>query len=111
MALRMRFGTAKAPSETLDKLQARYEALLAEGGKASGQFVPPPVRMEDKPKLVDELREQGETLIDVAGRWDESDLDKYVLPHPLLGNLSVRDMLLFTYIHMGHHLDILKRDY
>ncbi len=111
LALKMRFGTTTKPSETLEKLAVRYEELLAAGGKASGQFLPPEVRLEDKSRLIDDLREQGRKLVDVTGEWDEADLDKYVLPHPLLGNLSIRDMLLFTYYHMAHHLDILKRDY
>ena len=111
VALKMQFGTAKGPSETLEKLTARHEGLLAAGGKASGQFVRAEVSVEEKPKLVEELRSQGKKLTDVVQKWSEDDLDKYVLPHPLLGKLSVRDMLLFTYHHNGHHLDILKRDY
>lgn len=111
LALKMRFGTTTSGSETLEKLSVRYEKRLADGGRASGNFVPPAVKVEDKSGLLDELRKQGEKLADVVGAWSEPDLDKYVLPHPLLGNLSIRDMLLFTYLHLGHHLDILKRDY
>lgn len=111
LALRMKFGTAKSGSETLEKLAVRYEKLLAGGGGASGRFVPPEVKIEDKKCRLDELRKQGEKLVEVVGAWSESDMDKYVLPHPLLANLSIRDMLLFTYHHMGHHLMILKRDY
>jgi len=111
VALKMQFGTAKGPSETLEALTVRYEGLLADGGKASGQFVPPDVALEDKEKLIERLRSEGKKLVEAAGKWSEEDLDKYVLPHPLLGKLSVRDMLMFTYMHMQHHLDILKRDY
>lgn len=35
--------------------------------------------------------------------WSEADLDRYRLPHPLLGKLTVRDMLLFTVQHLAHH--------
>ena len=111
VALKMRFGTAKAPSEPLEHLAARYEAALKAGGKAPKDFVPPAVAVEDKARLLDELREQGRKLVKVVGDWDEADLDRYVLPHPLLGNLTIRNMLQFSYYHMQHHLDILKRDY
>lgn len=111
IALKMKFGTAKASSEPVDTLVARYEAALAQGGKAPKDFVPPAVRVEDKARLLDELREQGRKLVKVVGDWEESDLDKYVLPHPLLGNLTIRNMLQFSHYHMQHHLDILKRDY
>ena len=111
IALRMKFGTAKAPGETMEDLVARYEATLAAGGKASGRFVPPTVTLEDKPRLLEALRREGERLVEVAETWSEQDLDKYVLPHPLLGDLTVRGMLFFTYHHMGHHLETLQRDY
>ena len=111
IALRMKFGTAKAPGETMEALAARYEATLAAGGKASGRFVPPAVAREDKPQLLEALRHEGERLVEVAQAWSEEDLDKYVLPHPLLGDLTVRGMLFFTYHHMGHHLETLSRDY
>lgn len=111
IALRMRFGTAKAPGKSMEALAARYEATLAAGGKAPSRFVPPAVALKDKPRLLEALRREGERLIKVAETWSEQDLDKYVLPHPLLGDLTVRGMLFFTWHHMGHHLETLGRDY
>ena len=118
MALRLpkfvlswKFGVAKRPSETLESLMPRYEAALAKGGKAPKSFVPPAVKLEDKQRLLETLRKEGERLVAVTNKWSEGNLDKYVLPHPLLGKLTIRTMLLFSYYHMQHHLDILKRDY
>ncbi|NBX80802.1 MAG: DinB family protein, partial [Flavobacteriales bacterium] len=42
--------------------------------------------------------------------FTEDDLDKYVLPHPLLGKLTLREMLCFTIYHVKHHVEIIKRD-
>ena len=39
-------------------------------------------------------------------KWTESQLDAYRLPHPLLGRLTVREMMLFTLIHNQHHVDV-----
>ncbi len=36
--------------------------------------------------------------------WREEDLDRYVLPHPLLGKLTLREMLCFTLYHNYHHV-------
>lgn len=109
--LKWKFGAAKRPSEPLETLAPRYEAALAAGGKAPSPFVPPAVKVEDKARLLETLRGEGQKLVKAVGGWKEADLDRYVLPHPLLGKLTVRTMLLFTYYHMQHHLDILKRDY
>jgi hypothetical protein len=111
LVLRIKFGTAKAPGQSFEDLTTRYEATLAAGGKAPGRFVPPEVRAEDRETLIDEFTCEGQRLVAIAGRWNEADLDKYLLPHPLLGNLTVREMLFFTYHHMGHHLETLERDY
>ncbi len=35
--------------------------------------------------------------------WSETSLDRYRLPHPLLGRLTVREMLFFTLGHGLHH--------
>jgi len=111
LALRMKFGTAKSPSEPIAKLIARYEAALAKGGRASGPYVPPAVALADKSRLIEGLRKEGRRLVEAARSWNEASLDKYVLPHPLIGSLTLRNMLQFTYYHMEHHLNILKRDY
>ena len=33
----------------------------------------------------------------------EKDLDFYVLPHPLIGKLTLREMLFFCIYHVQHH--------
>ena len=67
--------------------------------------------MTAQPRLLDDLRKEGQRLVEVAGKWSESDLDEYVLPHPLLGDLTIRNMLQFSYYHLEHHLNIMMRDY
>jgi len=43
------------------------------------------------------------------GDWSELQMDRIRLPHPVLGKLSVREMLFFTLYHNQHHLDAAKR--
>ncbi|MEZ5043358.1 MAG: DinB family protein [Saprospiraceae bacterium] len=40
----------------------------------------------------------------VAEVWTEEDLDQYAMAHPILGLLSVKEMLFFTIFHNAHHL-------
>jgi hypothetical protein len=58
--------------------------------------------------------EQREQLIksvnDVVGKlckqlldYSEKDLDELILPHPLLGKLTLREMMYFTMYHVTHH--------
>jgi hypothetical protein len=111
IVLRWKFGVAKSGSESRDAMIARYEAALAKGGKAPKPFVPPAVPVSEKARLIESLRKEGQRLVEAAGLWSEAGLDKYVLPHPLIGNLTLRNFLEFADYHVQHHLDILKRDY
>ena len=36
-------------------------------------------------------------------KWSEEQLDEFVLPHPLLGKVTTREMLYFTIHHAGDH--------
>ena len=111
IALRLKFGTVPQPGTNYDAVVARYEGTLSDGGKASGRFIPPTVAVADKARLLQTFQHEGERLVKVVRSWRDPDLDTCQLPHPLLGNLTVREMLFFTHHHMGHHLETLARDY
>ena len=35
--------------------------------------------------------------------FTDAELDLYQLPHPALGNLTIRELLSFTIFHIEHH--------
>lgn len=107
-ALNILFGKTNRPSRTYDELVTKYKTKLAAGGKASGPFIPPIIRFEKKDDLIKKYTEQKQKLITKIERHSETDLDKYILPHPLLGKVTLREMLYFTIYHNEHHLGLLK---
>lgn len=100
--LKMFFGTANRPSRTYDELVAKYHNKLSAGGKASGRFIP-----QEKPVSVKQASQRLHSLIQSLckkiGAYSEEELDKLILPHPLLGKLTLREMLYFTIYHAQHH--------
>ena len=42
-------------------------------------------------------------------RWNEADLDSTRLPHPLMGRMTVREVLHFTVYHNLHHVHAAAR--
>ncbi len=113
LALRGLFGTARG-SSSYAEVRERYLQALADGGVASGRFVPsvsPPADDADpsRERALAGWRRAGDSLVEVVGKWRESALDKYRLPHPLLGKLSVREMLCFTHYHDLHHIETVRR--
>jgi len=107
-ALRILFGKTNRPSKTYDELVAKYKNKLAAGGRASGPFIPPFISFEKKDGLIKKYTEQKQKLILKIEKQNEKDLDVYILPHPLLGKVTLREMLYFTIHHNEHHLGLLK---
>jgi len=107
--LKWRFGVSNRPSKTYQGLVEKYESKLALGGKASGRFIPTPVSYELKDQLCNNYHHEKEKLNKKIKRMEEDVLDKYILPHPLLGKLTLREMLFFTIYHNHHHLNLMRK--
>lgn len=108
LALLILFGKTNRPSRTYDELVTKYKTKLAAGGKASGPFIPPVIGFEKKEELIRKYATHKQKLITKIEKQSERDLDSYILPHPLLGKVTLREMLYFTIHHNEHHLELLK---
>jgi hypothetical protein len=100
--LRLIFGTANRKSRSYEELVARYHSKLKAGGRASGRFVPPQ-KTDSVEKLSANLTKVVHVLTRRIDRFSETQLDQLILPHPLLGKLTLREMLYFTIYHVQHH--------
>ena len=106
--LKLMFGKANRPSKTYEELVEKYISRLSTGGRASGPFIPNTIVFEQKELLLEKYNKHKEKLISKIGKQSEEELDKYILPHPLLGKITLREMLFFTIHHNVHHLELLK---
>ena len=111
LALRLLFGRSHASSATLGALRVRYQRALDAGGQA-GKYAPTPETGSGRPRrnaIMDAHSETIRGLTAAMARWSDEELDSYRLPHPLLGKLTVREMLLFTVLHNEHHVAVAER--
>ena len=108
LALMILFGKTNRPSRTYNEVVTKYKTKLTAGGKASRPFIPPVIHFEKKDELIKKYTEQKQKLISKIGKQSEFDLDRYILPHPLLGKVTLREMLYFTVHHNEHHLETVK---
>jgi hypothetical protein len=111
--LRLAFGRAPAPSRRYAPLREIYRARLARGASA-GRFAPRPQAVQGSPdaaraRILASHAAAIEALCTGIARWPEQALDALRLPHPLIGRLTVREMLLFTLYHNRHHLENVQR--
>ena len=111
IALFFMFGRAKRPSMTYDQLVTRYRQLLSEGGQA-GRFAPSRREEADldawRLAILEDYARVGRELRAAIARWPDARLDRFQLPHPLLGKLTVREMLFFTLYHQRHHVGVVE---
>jgi len=106
--LSLRFGRSDTGSRSFSRMRELYLDQLADGATA-GRFTPRPDPPPADPaeRRIELLRRWSQATVELTGAlapWSETALDRYRLPHPLLGVLTVREMLCFTVYHTSHHL-------
>jgi hypothetical protein len=107
--LKWKFGLANRPSKTYEQLVERYNLKLQEGGRASARFLPVNIEAANKDALLTKLNTLVNKLSQKTEHHSEEALDKYILPHPLLGKLTLREMLYFTAYHVEHHRQLVEK--
>jgi hypothetical protein len=104
-------GKPNRASRSYEELKARYYKKLADGGQASGRFVPKPIEIKyGKEKLLNNWQHATGGFIKALTRnRTEADLDKYLAKHPLLGRITLRELCYFTIFHTQHHLQAIHK--
>lgn len=101
--LKWKFGIANRPSKTYEALVAKYKDKLSAGGRSTARFTPSVVNYSQKASLLHTLESLTKKLCKKVTTASDESLDTYILPHPLLGKLTLREMLYFTAYHVQHH--------
>ena len=99
-------GKPNRNSRTYEELVAKYKLKLEQGGRASGRYIPKPIPASyGKEKLLNRFTKSMNSLAQLLKRkWEEAKLDEYIVPHPLLGKITLRELCYFTIYHTQHHL-------
>jgi DinB superfamily len=103
---RVAFGGGRPGPRSYDDIASAYVELLQQGGTASGRALPS-IDMQSadaQRELLSDWRVVNDKLLNTLRSWSDDTLDQQQLPHPLLGKLTVREMLFFTLYHNGHHV-------
>ncbi|MGX5820441.1 DinB family protein [Chitinophaga lutea] len=102
------FGRPTGKSRSYDQVRDTYRAVLGKGGVATRPYIPPVTEAAQRAVLQENFRQQKDKMIATLDKWSEEDLDRYIVPHPLLGKITLREVLYFTAYHNRHHLHILQ---
>lgn len=109
LLIRLRFGRASEASRSYEEVRDVYHRALEDGSAQAGRFAPSSRKPDLEPpawrtRLMEQWIEGGEALDEAISSWSERALDRLRLPHPVLGPMTVREMLHFTVVHDAHHL-------
>ena len=104
-------GTPNRNSKSFEELKEKYYKKLSEGGKASGRYIPKPIEVKyGKGKLLDNWNRSTIKYVSaLSNNRTEEDLDKYLVKHPLLGRVTLRELCYFTIFHTEHHLNSIQK--
>ncbi|MEL6534096.1 MAG: DinB family protein [Bacteroidota bacterium] len=104
LVTRLFFGRAHGTSRSYDELVQAYKQALASGAKASRPYIPKRANYKKQKAVARSLNRTVATLSRRIHQFSEPQLDRLRLPHPILGKITLREMLYFTIYHAEHHL-------
>jgi uncharacterized damage-inducible protein DinB len=97
-------------TRTYKHLVNDYQKVLKNGGKAGALYIPKSVSISKKQNLINNLTKLVVVLNRKIDKLSEADLDTHILPHPLIGKTTIREMLYFTIYHVQHHQKAIKEN-
>jgi hypothetical protein len=107
--LRLLFGKARRSSRTFEALKTTYLGELENGAQSSRPFIPKSVALKQRQAIANALTGKVNSLCSKIESFSEDDLDSLILPHPVLGKLTMREMLYFTIYHVEHHEALVRK--
>lgn len=108
--IKYKFGKANRPSKTYEGLVDKYLSKIGtDGGTAPSKFKPSTIKIATRQANSLQLNTIVAKLCNQVTHFSEKDLDILILPHPLMGRVTVREMLFFTIYHAQHHHQLIKK--
>ncbi|MBG7613322.1 DinB family protein [Polaribacter sp. BAL334] len=111
--LKYKFGLSNRPSRSYEEVVKKYQDKLVENLDKSIEFnkdLKSPL-LKDKPRLMTRLQIQHKKLQYKTRKISDVNLDTLVIPHPLMGKMTVRELIMWAAYHTEHHTTILKNLY
>ena len=106
--LHLMYGVNKNETRSFELLKTLYKNALEGGAKSPTIYIPKPVLFESKNHLIQKHQLLNEAFIDKLNHHSDHALDRYRLPHPILGKVTLGELACFTSFHTIHHYELLK---
>jgi hypothetical protein len=100
-----KFGKIDRPTWNYETVIEKY---LTTTLKAPSQYLPEKIILQQKATICTDLQAILKNISQLLDQYAEEEFDTFVLPHPLLGNLTIREMFYLMTYHPTHHLNQTK---
>ena len=112
--VKWRFGKSNRPSRSYVEVINRYiEKLSTVGPGVVGPFsrVMPTSPSSEATKWLTELSELNTKINKLTLGYSTKNLETMLLPHPLMGKMTLQEILMWNAYHTEHHINVLKQKY
>lgn len=111
--LRYKFGKANRAVRDYDMVIKRYLERLenTKGMTFKGSQNMKIPSLKDKAYILNRLQVESKKLQYKTRKLSDKNLDTLVLPHPLMGKMPVREIIMWTAYHVEHHTKTLQENY
>ena len=112
--LKYKFGKVNRAIRDYDSVVKRYQERLieAKGKTFKGSQNMKIPKLKEKAYILSRLQVENKKLqYKTINRWSDTQLNSYILPHPLMGKMPVREIVMWTAYHVEHHTKALKSNY
>ncbi|WP_299665606.1 DinB family protein [uncultured Polaribacter sp.] len=111
--LKYKFGLCNRATRDYDTVAKNYQQKLkdnTEKAKLFNQKLKKPIQKE-RERLLNRLQIQNKKLQYKIKKVSDLNLDTLVIPHPLMGKMTIREIIMWTAHHTEHHTKILIKNY
>jgi len=104
-------GKPNRASRTYDELVAKYKLKLQQGGRAGKRYIPKPISADiGTHTLLNAFYASMKRMSTAINKkWKEDQPDQYIVGHPLLGKITIRELGYFNIYHTLHHLESIRK--
>jgi hypothetical protein len=111
--IRYKYGTSNRPSRSFNQVAKRYEERLSENQERARIYnhnLKKPL-LSEKEHLLAKLQIQNKKLQYKTHKLKDKELDSLLVPHPLMGRMTLREIIMWTAHHTAYHTTRMKINY
>ncbi len=108
--LKYKFGTSNRPSRTYEIVSKKYQQKLIDNqdrARVFNQKLKLP-SIKERERLLTRFQIQQKKLQYKTKKISDKNLDTLLIPHPLMGKMTIREIIMWTAHHTAHHTETLK---